>query len=275
MRRSWPVIFATIIFLCGTALAAGPATAATAVRGPTGALVWPGGPGGHMTTIPREGLANVTAQTVVSSTNWAGYAATGTSGQFTSVSASWVQPAATCTGSGDQYSAFWVGLDGYSSSTVEQTGTEVDCAGRTAEYSAWYELYPAYPVYFKNVVRPGDSFTGSVTYSGGQFTITLADVTAKWSQTYTQAVASAVRSSAEVIAEAPSSSTSGNVLPLTNFGTVNFTGATVNGTTNLCSASGVSEITMPSVSVSSLACPGNFSVSYTGGGTGWPPWPWY
>jgi hypothetical protein len=275
MRRSWLVLFATVIFLCGTTLAAGPAAAATAVRGPTGALVWPGGPAGRTTSRPQEGLTNVTAQTVVASTNWAGYAATGTSGQFTSVSASWVQPTATCTGFGDQYSAFWVGLDGYSSSTVEQTGTEVDCAGRTAEYSAWYELYPAYPVYFKNAVRPGDSFTGSVTYSGGQFTITLADVTAKWSQTYTQAVASAVRSSAEVIAEAPSSSTSGSVLPLTNFGTVNFTGATVNGTTNLCSASGVTEITMPSVSVSALSCPGNFSVSYTGGGTGWPPWPWY
>jgi Peptidase A4 family len=268
MRRSWLVLFATVIFLCGTTLAAGPAAAATAVRGPTGALVWPGGPAGRTTSRPQEGLTNVTAQTVVASTNWAGYAATGTSGQFTSVSASWVQPTATCTGFGDQYSAFWVGLDGYSSSTVEQTGTEVDCAGRTAEYSAWYELYPAYPVYFKNAVRPGDSFTGSVTYSGGQFTITLADVTAKWSQTYTQAVASAVRSSAEVIAEAPSSSTSGSVLPLTNFGTVNFTGATVNGTTNLCSASGVTEITMPSVSVSALSCPGNFSVSYTGGGAG-------
>jgi hypothetical protein len=33
---------------------------------------------------------------------------------------------------------------------------------------------------------------------------------------------------------------------------------------------------MPSVSVSApLACPGNFSVGYTGGGTGWPPWPWF
>jgi Peptidase A4 family len=270
MRRSWPVLFATIIFLCGTALAAGPAAAA---GGPSGAMVLPGGPAGRMTGLPQQGPADVTAQTVVASTNWAGYAATGTGGQFTSVSASWVQSAATCS-NGDQYSAFWVGLDGYSSSTVEQTGTEVDCAGRTAGYTAWYELYPSYPVYFKSPVRPGDNFTGSVTYSGGLFTIKLTDNTAGWNQTYTQPLASAVRSSAEVIAEAPSSG-GGGVLPLTNFGTVNFTGATVNGTTGLCHASGVTEITMPSVSVSSLACPGNtFSVGYTGGG-GWPPWPWF
>ena len=73
------------------------------------------------------------------STNWSGYAAT--AGTYTSVSASWTQPTGTCS-RGDQYAAFWVGLDGYSSSTVEQTGSEVDCVGRTAEYYAWYEMYP-------------------------------------------------------------------------------------------------------------------------------------
>jgi hypothetical protein len=191
-----------------------------------------------MTTVPQEGPAALTAQTVATSTNWAGYAATGTSGQFTSVSASWVQPAATC-GYGDQYSAFWVGLDGFSSSTVEQGGTEADYAGRTAEYTGWYEMYPSYPVYFKNPVRPGDSFTGSVTYSGGQFTVKLTDNTAGWSQAYSQASSSAVRSSAGVIAEAPSPGSTGAVLPLTNFGTVNFTNATVNGTTQLCNAGAI------------------------------------
>jgi hypothetical protein len=64
-----------------------------------------------------------------------------------------------------------------------------------------------------------------------------------------------------------------SVLPLTSFGTVNFSGATVNGA-GLCQPSPV-EITMPGVSVSSLSCPGNFSVSYTGSGGGWPPWPWF
>jgi hypothetical protein len=283
MRRSWPVLFTTGILTCGglLAAAAGPAAATAGPSAgfgaggrPGGAMVWPGGPASATATRPPDGLtggpaggAGVRAQTVVSSTNWSGYAATGSSGAFNAVSASWVQPAATCS-SGNQYSAFWVGLDGYSSSTVEQTGSEADCSGRTAEYSAWYEMYPAYPVYFNNTVKPGDNFSSSVTYTNGEFVIKLTDSTENWTQTVSQASTGAARSSAEVIAEAPSSGRS--VLPLTNFGTVSFSGATVNSTTNLCSASGLTEITMPSDSVSSLSCPGTFSVTYTGGGS--PRW---
>src|SRR5260370_18132523 len=84
------------------------------------------------------------------STNWSGYAAT--TGTYTSVSASWTQPAGICS-RGDQYAAFWVGLDGYSSSTVEQTGSEVDCIGRTARYYPWYEMYPGPSPNYSNSVR--------------------------------------------------------------------------------------------------------------------------
>src|SRR3954452_22827871 len=51
--------------------------------------------------------------------NWGGYVATGAT--FTSVSATWTEPTATCNSGNDLY-APWVGIDGYSSSTVEQTG---------------------------------------------------------------------------------------------------------------------------------------------------------
>jgi hypothetical protein len=158
------------------------------------------------------------------STNWAGYAATGST--YTSVSTTFTQPAVSCS-SGDQYSSFWVGLDGYSSSSVEQTGTEADCVGRTAEYSAWYELYPAYPVNYSNTVRPGDVITEKVTFSGSStYTMTITDTTENWTKTTTKNSSGDARSSAEVIAEAPYS---GGVLPLANFGTVNFSGSTVNG----------------------------------------------
>ena len=73
--------------------------------------------------------------------------------------------AGTCS-RGDQYAAFWVGLDGYSSSSVEQTGSEVDCVGRTAEYYAWYEMYPGPSENYSNTVRAGDHFNASVTYEG-------------------------------------------------------------------------------------------------------------
>jgi hypothetical protein len=158
------------------------------------------------------------------SSNWAGYAATGS--RFTSVSASWTQPAVSC-GSATTYSSFWVGLDGDGSNSVEQTGTEADCSGGRAVYSSWYEMYPAYPVNYSNTVSPGDHFTATVSTNGsGSFTLTLSDTTRGWTKTTTKSSSSASLYSAEVIAEAPSSS---SVLPLANFGTASFTGATANG----------------------------------------------
>jgi Peptidase A4 family len=162
--------------------------------------------------------------TTVTSDNWAGYVAVG--GPFTGVSGTWVQPAIKCS-SGDQYSSYWVGLDGFNSPTVEQTGTEADCDGRTAEYSAWYELYPAYPVTYSNVVKPGDHMAASVVFSGTDtYTFTVQDVTAGWTKTTAKASAGDERSSAECIVEAPYS---GGVLPLADFGTFTFGSCEVDG----------------------------------------------
>jgi hypothetical protein len=152
------------------------------------------------------------------STNWSGYAVTGSS--FTSAYASWKIPTNTCK-SGTQYAAFWVGLDGYSSSTVEQTGTLSECVGKTATYYAWYEFYPN-PMYeITSVpVKPGDVISASVVYSSSKFTITLKDVTTGKSYTKTASVSGAARSSAEWIAEAPCCTAGGGILPLADFGTV-------------------------------------------------------
>jgi hypothetical protein len=204
----------------GTAAAAPAAHPVTHVIGPAAHLVRPGP--GTRPLVAHGGPANA-----AESTNWSGYAASGGSGSFKSVSASWTEPTGTCS-SGDQYSSFWVGLDGYNSNSVEQTGSEVDCAGRTAEYYSWYEMYPAYPVNFSNTVRPGDHFTGSVTYNGSSsYTLVLTDSTQGWSHTVHATLSGAADSSAEVIAEAPSSSS--GVLPLAHFSSVPFSSATANG----------------------------------------------
>ncbi|WP_051825411.1 G1 family glutamic endopeptidase [Kitasatospora aureofaciens] len=204
-RRRTLAVSTVLLTLLGTAAPAVAATAPTLVQAP---LAHHGG-----------GLLHST------SGNWAGYAATG--GRFTSVKASWVQPAVSCNGT-DTWSSFWVGLDGDGSNSVEQTGTEADCSSGSPVYSAWYEMYPAYPVNYSNTVRPGDHFTASVTTSGsGSFTLTLSDTTAGWSRTVNKSLKSAALASAEVIAEAPSSSS--GVLPLSNFGSVAFSGSTVNG----------------------------------------------
>ncbi len=159
------------------------------------------------------------------SSNWSGYSAI--NGHYTSVSAQWTQPTASCT-SQTTYSSFWVGLDGDGSSTVEQTGTSADCSGGSPHYYAWYEMYPKFPVNLSIAIRPGDSITGSVTTGGnGRFTLTIHDNTTGGNFVTTQTLKRAKLASAEAIAEAPSSS--GGVLPLTNFGTVAFSAVTVNG----------------------------------------------
>lgn len=161
-----------------------------------------------------------------SSGNWAGYAST--SGPFTSVSASWIQPVGICLSTKTTYSAFWVGLDGDGSKSVEQNGSEVDCVGGVPTYYAWYEMYPADPVNYTNRVNPGDLFNGSVTATAtGEFTLTLTDVTEGWTQVQHQTSTSAKRHSAEIIVEAPSDNS--GVLPLTNFGQVTFSRAKADG----------------------------------------------
>ena len=196
--------------------------------------------------------------THASSLNWAGYDDIG--GSYPSVSASWVQPAVSCSGGKTTYSSFWVGLDGDGSNSVEQTGTEADCSHGQAFYSSWYEFYPAVPVNYSDTVAPGDSFSASVTYTGGSgYQLVLTNNTRGWSHTTNGTAPGAANASAEVIAEAPS--TTRGVLPLANFGSMTFTNAAVNG-----SALGSVPTTQPLTMVTSsgtVKC----SVSALSGGT--------
>jgi hypothetical protein len=162
---------------------------------------------------------------IAESTNWAGYYLSGASGAYSSVSASFTVPTAKCV-SGDQYAAFWVGLDGVSSDSVEQTGLDADCASGTVSYAGWYEMYPADPVYFSNTISAGDVMTASVTFSGTTtYTLVLADATAGWSHTTTKSESGLSRSSAEVVTSGP-----GGSGVLTDFGKIVYTACTVDGT---------------------------------------------
>ena len=226
-RRRWLIPLAALAIAIAPALAS---TAASASTHPSHALtVQTGGTARHVikpgTTAAlgaRSALRNET-----SSTNWSGYAAD--SGTYTSVSASWVQPAGTCT-SATRYSSFWVGLDGYSSNSVEQDGTDTDCVNGKPQYYGWYETYPNPSFSFGSTVKPGDTMSASVVYQGSnKFKLTLADTTRGWSSSTTQTVSGAARSSAEVIIEAPCCTSSGGILPLANFGTVHLSNSVVDG----------------------------------------------
>jgi len=214
---------------------------------------------GGTTASLRHGPIHM--RTNSTSTNWSGYAVTG--GRYTKVSSSWTVPAVSC--SGTAYSSFWVGLDGDTSNTVEQTGTDSDCSGSTPQYYAWYEMYPKFPSNYRNTVKAGDKMSATVSTNGsGSFTLTISDTTQGWTQTTNARLKSAKLASAEVIAEAPSSS--GGVLPLANFGSVGFSGATVNGSVLTNSTPGLDAITMQSGSTvkaqPSSMNNGSFSVAW-------------
>jgi hypothetical protein len=206
-----------------------------------------------------------------SSANWSGYVVGGSSSdssngsgkRFSSVSGSWVAPAAKCTGS-DTYSAFWIGVggsggsssadasgfgqggsggsDGSSSSTgsqsdsLEQAGTEADCSSNgTASYFAWYEIVPAAPVKLNLAVHAGDHIATKVQITGSNdsnMVVTMNNQTTGQSTTKTLPTNNPDMSSAEWIAEAPSQcDQSGcNPLSLTNFGTMSFAGASATTT---------------------------------------------
>ena len=150
--------------------------------------------------------------------NWSGAAATGSG--FSSVTSTWTEPSVTCNSTNDLM-APWVGIDGYGSSTVEQTGVATDCSSGHAVYQAWYEMYPANPVYYSNAVYAGDHFTGTVTRSGTSYTLTISDTTRGWSKTTTKSL-SASNASAEVIIESPTAA-------YPRFGTISFSNSKING----------------------------------------------
>jgi hypothetical protein len=187
---------------------------------------------------PDRVVGNVT---ISDSTNWSGYAVTGSG--FTSAKGSWTVPSVNCAKTPNTYASFWVGIDGWTSSTVEQTGTDSDCNGSSPSYYAWYEFYPKGSVNISSVtVAPGDQMSAAVTYSGSEFTITITNQTTGKTYSKSSRVNSAKRTSAEWIAEAPCCTRGGGILPLADFGTVylgaDYTGISGNNDATDSSVSG-------------------------------------
>jgi Peptidase A4 family len=153
---------------------------------------------------------------------WGGYAVSGSNGEFTTISGSWTEPTVTCNTTDDLF-APWVGIDGYGNETVEQTGVQTDCSSGRPVLSAWYEMYPANPVYFSNSIAQGDKFTASVVSNGSHsYTLTISDTTKGWSQHVTKTLSSAKNATAEAVIESPTDS-------YPSFSKLSFTGITVDG----------------------------------------------
>src|SRR6476646_1135826 len=151
---------------------------------------------------PRPRLsAGVTRQAGWSSSNWSGYAKTGT---FTKATGQWIVPGAARS-KGSTYSSAWVGIDGFNNSSLIQTGTESDYYGGSAHYAAWWEILPAAETVIPSItVHSRDHMSAPLTKgSGNTWTITLSDTTTGKSLTTTQNY-TGPGSSVEWVEEAPS-----------------------------------------------------------------------
>jgi Peptidase A4 family len=169
----------------------------------------------------------------VASTNWSGYADTGTG--FSSVTAKWTQPKITgCSTSGPlTVDIFWVGIDGFSSQSVEQGGTGIICGqGNPLTYFTWWEMFPANNIQpVGGTVKPGDKISASVVRSGTKYTIKVTDSTHPGNSftTAPQTCSTCKNSSAEWIGERAAFLVNGQVKlsSLANFGTWTVSSATV------------------------------------------------
>jgi hypothetical protein len=179
----------------------------------------------HPTNHAIKGLKQV------GSTNWSGYADTGSG--FSSVAAKWTQPKISncATGGALKAAVFWVGIDGFSSSSVEQGGTGAICGqGTPLTYFTWWEMFPTNSIQAVGVtVKPGDKISASVVRSGTKYTIKVTDSTTA-GNSFTKSATCQVsggckNSSAEWIGERPS--TSSGPVPLPKFSTWTVTAATV------------------------------------------------
>jgi hypothetical protein len=174
-----------------------------------------GSPGELHTFAPEAGSLSLS--------NWGGYIAPGSADEYTTASADWAVPKVTCRADKDFY-APWVGIDGYGDQTVEQTGVQTACASGSPVSQAWYEMYPAPPVYINEPVSTGDDFSASVSYSTmtKKFTITITDVSKTWTDIVTKKLKSAKRMSAEAVIESPDAA-------FPKIPAVNFTDVLLNG----------------------------------------------
>jgi hypothetical protein len=229
------------------------------------------------TTRTDPGVPAAAAGSSSTSSNWSGYSATG--GNYTSVTGTWTVPTVSASAQGAD--ATWVGIGGIDANDLIQAGTQATASGGEVAYEAWIEMLPASSRPVTLSVNPGDSVTVSITQKAAvAWTIAMKNNTT--GQRYsTDVTYRSSNSSAEWVQEAPS--VGRGTIPLDNFGTLYFSGATAvrDGKTLDLNALAAQAITMingarqPLAQPSTIGADGqSFSVTRTqaqstaGGGTG-------
>lgn len=129
--------------------------------------------------------------------------------------------------------SIWVGIDGYTSPTVEQIGTEHTWNNGTVTHAAWFEMFPAPAFYITSFpLVQGDIIQAIVEYQGSDqgndvFALTIMNNTQNYFITIPSeltTVPQVDRSCVEWIVEAPAEA--GLILPLANFNVIYWSGCT-------------------------------------------------
>ena len=186
----------------------------------------PAGSAAVLVHHPRIGHGQAAGNLGWQSSNWSGYAVTGSG--FTSVTGAWKVQSVSATKKAS-YSSQWVGIDGFNNGSLIQTGTESDWVRGSARYDAWWEILPAAETVIPSLpVRPGDGMSASVRSNGnGTWTITISDTTTGGSFTTVQSY-SGPQTSAEWVEEAPT--VGGRIAQLAHYASPQtFDPGTVNG----------------------------------------------
>ncbi|KAI0773056.1 acid proteinase [Trametes elegans] len=181
-------------------------------------------------------LSNVTNPEF--SSNWAGAVLVSGSNTYKSVTGTFTVPTPRepSGGSGTHSASAWVGIDGDTcGSAILQTGLDFNVNGNSVSYDAWYEWFPDFAHDFSGIsFRAGDSVTVTVTatsLTAGTATIVNNRSGQRVSHTFS-GQPSLCQENAEWIVE--DFEEGGGLVPLANWGTVTFTGAsagTGSGTT--------------------------------------------
>jgi Peptidase A4 family len=183
-------------------------------------------PAPSATAVPSIALVRPLSAAVrpnrAASGNWSGYVAGGSLGE---VEGSWTEPVATCP-TATSTAAFWVGLGGAPSYPLYQAGSGVLCRSGVPVHVLWYEAVAQAGPQSQVVVREisaGDDVTAAVDLGDGTAgEIRLSDGTSGWAMTIRLSPRVTTLSTAEWIAEATTTASTGQVATLADFGAVSF-----------------------------------------------------
>lgn len=192
-----------------------------------------------LTASNLQGVSNVNSsllQNVQGSQNWGGYIDTPAQpgALYTNVTGKWTVP--QISGTSNAVAAQWIGLGGVNSSDLLQIGTTEGIQNGQEVAQVFWEKLPATATDVMTV-PVGSSISASIAQQSGtstfHLTIQATDPNGQTQSktipiTLSSAYAAGVGTSAEWISEDPSNQNN-QLYPLANAGTVNFTGATVDG----------------------------------------------